>query len=114
MGNKPKREVQEIQLNIAITTGEGTNKEEVKQAVLRKLKENISNSSKTGKGNLTNRSVKIGIPSYDIMKRYAFERDMKMKDLLDEAILHYIEENIEDILYRCAGSIDSILEKMDE
>jgi len=61
--------------------------------------------------NLTNRSVKIGVVNYEIMKRYAFETNRKMKDVLDEAIYRYIENNIDKIVEKCEPSIKSILKE---
>lgn len=61
--------------------------------------------------NLTNRSVKIGVVNYEIMKRYAFETNRKLKDVLDEAIYEYVENNIDKILEKCEPSMRNILEE---
>lgn len=62
---------------------------------------------------LTNRSVKIDIDYYRLMKRYAFENQRKLKEVLDEAIDKYIRGKIDEFAKTVEPTVD-MLSKTDE
>lgn len=90
-------------------------KEKSVEEQLIRLIQSVENTSTTSTVvSPTNRSVKISVANYELLKRYAFENNRKLKDVLDQIIIDYITANLDDFAKTAQPAIEAINRKREE